>query len=181
MSRLSNRMKHELSMLENDPPPGISCWRVDDKINELKASILGNEDTPFENGVFKLEISLTERYPFEPPLIKFVTPIYHPNIDSAGRICLDLLKMPPKGSWKPSLNISTILKSIQILMSDPNPNDPLMDEIATEFRDDKRLFLEKAKNWTLKYAVTDQTSQLKRKQSNNENEVVKSKILKEAN
>ena len=36
------------------------------------------------------------RYPFEPPCFKFVTPIYHPNIDTAGRICLDLLKMPPK-------------------------------------------------------------------------------------
>lgn len=36
------------------------------------------------------------RYPFEPPSVRFVTPIFHPNIDTSGRICLDTLKMPPK-------------------------------------------------------------------------------------
>jgi len=159
MNRMKVRMTHELSMLENEPPPGISCWQVGDKVNELQASILGNEDTPFENGVFKLDITIPERYPFEPPSFKFTTPIYHPNIDTGGRICLDLLKMPPKGSWKPSLNISTILKSIQILMGNPNPDDPLMEDIALEFRDDKHSFLEKAKSWTQKYAVEDTCGQ----------------------
>lgn len=47
------------------------------------------------------------RYPFEPPKVTFCTKIYHPNIDDQGRICLDLLKLPPNGSWKPSHNIST--------------------------------------------------------------------------
>ena len=64
------------------------------------------------------------------PKVHFVTPIYHPNIDSAGRICLDTLNMPPKGAWKPSLNISTVLASIQLLMSHPNPDDGLMVDIV---------------------------------------------------
>ena len=42
------------------------------------------------------------RYPFEPPKVCFLTPIFHPNIDDKGRICLDVLKMPPQSSWKPS-------------------------------------------------------------------------------
>ena len=66
--------------------------------------------------------------PLRPP--QFTTPIYHPNIDSAGRICLDILNMPPKGAWKPSLNLPTVLSSIQLLMSHPNPDDGLMVEIV---------------------------------------------------
>ena len=66
----------------------------------------------------------------EPPKLRFLTPIYHPNIDSAGRICLDSLKMPPKGAWKPPLNLSTLLTTVQLLMSEPNPEDPLMTDIV---------------------------------------------------
>lgn len=54
--------------------------------------------------------------------MKFLTPIYHANIDAAGRICLDTLKMPPSGAWTPSLNISTVLSSIALLMGHPNPD-----------------------------------------------------------
>ena len=61
----------------------------------IYTEVTGPEDTPYEGGVFELMLSLPARYPFEPPKLRFVTPIYHPNIDSTGRICLDLLKMPP--------------------------------------------------------------------------------------
>ncbi|KFQ46478.1 Ubiquitin-conjugating enzyme E2 T, partial [Nestor notabilis] len=94
--------------------------------------IVGGAGTPYETGIFDLEILVPERYPFEPPKIRFLTPIYHPNIDSAGRICLDVLKLPPKGAWRPSLNISTLLTSIQLLMAEPNPDDPLMTSIVRE-------------------------------------------------
>jgi ubiquitin-conjugating enzyme E2 T len=63
--------------------------------------------------------------------MRFVTPIYHPNIDEAGRICADILKMPPLGSWKPALNLSTVLMALSGLMSDPNPDDPLEIDIVS--------------------------------------------------
>ncbi|XP_072044997.1 ubiquitin-conjugating enzyme E2 T-like isoform X2 [Amphiura filiformis] len=151
----SARMKRELEMLEKDPPPHISCWAKDDKIDHLEAQILGGEKTPYAGGIFKLDIQVPERYPFEPPKMRFVTPIYHPNIDTAGRICLDILKMPPSGSWKPSLNISTVLTSLQLLMAEPNPDDPLMADIADEFKQSRHAYEQKAKDWTERHAMQD--------------------------
>ena len=70
------------------------------------------------------------RYSLEPLKVRFLTPIYHPNIDDGGRICLDTLKMQPQGSWTPSVNLSTLLTSIRLLMAHPNPDDGLMADIV---------------------------------------------------
>ncbi|KAH3885566.1 ubiquitin-conjugating enzyme E2 T-like [Dreissena polymorpha] len=148
----SVRMKKEVQMLTESPPHGISCWIKDDTLFNLEAQILGGEDTPYAGGVFKLEIQIPDRYPFEPPKVRFVTPIYHPNIDTAGRICLDTLKMPPKGAWKPILNISTVLTSIQLLMAEPNPEDPLMTDISNEFTHNRSLYVQTAREWTNRHA-----------------------------
>ena len=69
-----------------------------------------------------------------------------------GRICLDLLKMQPKGSWKPSLNLSSVLTSLRLLLTEPNPADPLMADIANEYLFNRQQFLETAKRWTTEYA-----------------------------
>ena len=114
--------------------------------------IWGGADTPYESGVFELEITVPDRYPFEPPQLRFLTPIYHPNIDDVGRICLDLLKMPPHGGWKPSLNIASLLMSIQVLMAEPNPDDGLMSDIAYEYKQNRPLFIQKATAHTEKHA-----------------------------
>lgn len=148
----STRLKRELQLLSTEPPPGISCWQTEGQIDDLRAQIVGGANTPYEGGLFSLEIKVPERYPFEPPKMRFLTPIYHPNIDNAGRICLDALKLPPKGAWKPSLNIATVLSSIQLLMVEPNPDDPLMADISSEYKYNKQVYLEKAKRWTEKHA-----------------------------
>ncbi|KAH8555347.1 ubiquitin-conjugating enzyme/RWD-like protein [Umbelopsis sp. PMI_123] len=118
-------------MLEHEPPPGIICYPVEDDCTHLEAHIKGPVDSPFEIGTFKLDIQIPQRYPFDPPQMRFITPIYHPNIDEAGRICADILKMPPAGNWVPALNLSTVLLALSGLMSEPNPDDPLEMEIVS--------------------------------------------------
>jgi len=67
----------------------------------------------------------------DPPQLKFLTKVYHPNIDNVtGLICLDVLKMPPQGRWRPVNNLSLILTAVKQLLSDPNPHDPLDSAIV---------------------------------------------------
>lgn len=151
--RVLSRMKKELERLKKDPPHGVTCWCKQGKLNCLEANLLGAEGTPYEGGVFKLDIQIPNNYPFQPPHVRFLTQIYHPNIDTAGRICLDVLKSPPTGSWKPAHNLHTILTSIQLLVAEPNPDDGLMADISSEYKQRRPTFNAKAKEWTHKYAM----------------------------
>lgn len=83
-----------------------------------------------------------------PPRVRFLTKIYHPNIDVLGRICLDVLK----DKWSPALQIRTVLLSIQALLSSPNPDDPLNQEAAKHWNDDEKGALRKARDYTSRFA-----------------------------
>jgi ubiquitin-conjugating enzyme E2 T len=140
-----SRLKKELEMLQTDPGPGISAWVVDDaNILNLEAQIEGPEDSPFKEGTYRLSVHVPERYPMEPPRVRFMTPIYHPNIDSEGRICLDTLKMQPQGCWSPSININTVLLTIRVLMAQPNAEDGLVPDITEEYKRDVNMWKKKA-------------------------------------
>ncbi|CAN8027935.1 unnamed protein product [Ixodes persulcatus] len=142
----SARLRKELEMLNTQLPPGIVCNAADESMDQIEAVIFGTSGTPYEGGKFKISIQIPERYPFDAPRVKFQTPVYHPNIDSAGRICLDVLQMPPKGRWKPSLNLKAVLLSLQALLAQPNPDDPLVPHsvisrfVITRFYCNKLLF-----------------------------------------
>ncbi|PSN44551.1 Ubiquitin-conjugating enzyme E2 T [Blattella germanica] len=148
----SVRLKRELENITKNPPPGISCVPKEESLDVLDASVMGMKNTPYEDGVFKVEIQIPEKYPFEPPRVRFLTPVYHPNVDVAGRICLDLLKLPPKGTWRPVVTLGGLLTSLQMLLAQPNPDDPLMTDIADEYRFNKAEYIKKAKEWTRQHA-----------------------------
>jgi len=109
---------------------------------------MGPTDSPYTGGVFFLDISFPKEYPFKPPKIYFKTKIYHPNINRSGGICLDILKK----AWSPALTVSKVLLSICSLLTDPNPDDPLVPEIAHLYKDNIEEYRKKAQMWTQLYA-----------------------------
>jgi len=147
------RIKRELEMLALDPGPGVSAWPLEDNMMNLEAQIQGPQDSPYSEGTYSLSVQITDRYPFEPPRVRFLTPIYHPNIDSDGRICLDTLKMQPQGTWSPSVNINTLLLTIRMLMQTPNADDGLVPEITEEYKRDVTMWRRKALEHTRKNAI----------------------------
>jgi ubiquitin-conjugating enzyme E2 D/E len=134
--------------MQKDAVSNLSAGPVNDNLFEWEAVILGPVETPYEGGVFNLSISIPSNYPFKPPMVIFKTKIYHPNINSAGSICLDILKT----QWSPALTISKILLSICSLLADPNPNDPLVPDIANIYKNNIELYNKTAKEWTMTYA-----------------------------
>ncbi len=66
----------------------------------------------YEGLQFKLSLAFSAEYPFKAPTVRFVTPCFHPNVDTAGNICLDILK----DKWSAVLNVRTVLLSIQSLL-----------------------------------------------------------------
>ncbi|KAF8931003.1 Ubiquitin-conjugating enzyme E2 T [Dissophora ornata] len=151
--RILIRMRKELRDLEISPPQGAICYPLNDNIVHLQAELNGPTETPYEGGTFKIEIHIPERYPFEPPRCQFLTRVYHPNIDDQGRICLNILKCPPKGTWGPAISITTMLMSLRILLANPNPDDPLLVEVANEFNENRELFNQKAREFTKRFAI----------------------------
>ncbi|RVX00712.1 Ubiquitin-conjugating enzyme E2-17 kDa [Vitis vinifera] len=134
-----------------------------------QATIMGPPDSPYAGGVFLVTIHFPPDYPFKPPKVAFRTKVFHPNINSNGSICLDILKE----QWSPALTISkvhysqrythllmgaqrcglVVLLSICSLLTDPNPDDPLVPEIAHMYKTDRAKYETTARSWTQKYAM----------------------------
>ncbi|CAD5167472.1 ubiquitin-conjugating enzyme E2-17 kDa-like [Musa acuminata AAA Group] len=145
----SKRIQKELKDLERDPPVSCSAGPVGEDMFHWQATIMGPADSPYAGGVFLVNIHFPPDYPFKPPKVSFRTKVFHPNVNSNGSICLDILKE----QWSPALTISKVLLSICSLLTDPNPDDPLVPEIAHMYKTDRAKYETTAKSWTQKYAM----------------------------
>jgi len=148
-ANLPRRIIKETQRLQEEPAPGISATPHEENMRYFNVVITGPSGSPYEGGIFKLELFLTDDYPMFPPKVRFLTKIYHPNIDKLGRICLDILK----DKWSPALGIRTVLISIQALLSAPNPDDPLANDVADMWKTNEKVAIETARQWTRAHAM----------------------------
>ncbi|CAH1778006.1 unnamed protein product [Owenia fusiformis] len=127
----------------------IQVELVNDSFTELKGQIAGPPDTPYEGATFNLEIKIPETYPFNPPKVKFLTAIWHPNISSVtGAICLDILK----DQWAAAMTLRTVLLSLQALLAAAEPDDPQDAVVAKQYKENHPIFLKTARHWANIYA-----------------------------
>ncbi|KAK9455340.1 ubiquitin-conjugating enzyme/RWD-like protein [Dipodascopsis uninucleata] len=124
---VSKRLQNELMQLMMSSIPGISAFPVSDSnLCQWTGTISGPEGTYYEGLTYKISMTFPPNYPYRAPIIRFVSPMWHPNVDMSGGICLDILK----DKWSAIYNVQTILLSLQSLLGEPNNASPLNAQAA---------------------------------------------------
>ena len=162
----ARRVGKELADIKADNVSHINVDAVGDSVTKLKGSFQGPPGTPYEGGTFEVDISIPNEYPFKPPVMKFLTKIWHPNVSSVtvslpfrsgifgllthlqGAICLDTLST----GWSPVLTIKSAMISLQSLLSSPEPKDPQDAVVAQQMIKNPREFERIARHWSVQYA-----------------------------
>ncbi|KII85544.1 hypothetical protein PLICRDRAFT_701046 [Plicaturopsis crispa FD-325 SS-3] len=153
MAPLSNpmtlkRIHREIADVKKEDLGPITLGPTEDSLFVWKGSIPGPKGSCYEGGVFKVNINLAPDYPFSAPKVTFGTRIYHMNISDSGNICIDILKH----NWSPALSLFKVMLSLSSLLTDPNPQDPLVPSIATEYVRKREQHDKTARHWTELYA-----------------------------
>jgi ubiquitin-conjugating enzyme E2 A len=133
------RLLKDLNVLQKYNNNGIYAQPLEDDILTWTAVIVGPEHTPFQSGTFSLILTFDENYPQHPPVVNFISEVFHPNVYANGDLCLDILK----SKWSPSFDVLSVLLSIQSLLNDPNTKSPANPEAA-------KLFKENYENYEMK-------------------------------
>ncbi|XWV26436.1 putative ubiquitin-conjugating enzyme E2 [Tupanvirus soda lake] len=154
MSATTNlrRLQNEVSRMQSQAEEYASMFKINmvgDDMYHWEVILFGPEESLYEGYQFKLDVKLPNDYPFSAPRVKFMTPIEHVNINKNGDICLDILK---NGGWSASQNIKTVMISIRVLLSCPNPDDPFNSELAELYRKNEQEYINRIKKACEKYA-----------------------------
>ncbi|XP_075957707.1 ubiquitin-conjugating enzyme E2 G1a isoform X1 [Anarhichas minor] len=136
-----------LKELNKNPVEGFSAGLIEDNdLYRWEVLIIGPPDTQYEGGVFKAHLTFPKDYPLRPPKMKFITDIWHPNVDKNGDVCISILHEPgedkygyekPEERWLPIHTVETIMISVISMLADPNGDSPANVDAAKEWREDR--------------------------------------------
>lgn len=128
------RIQKDLSELSL-PPSCKTDFPDPNNFLNFKLYIMPDEGF-YRNGRFCFQFTISNNYPHEAPKVKCLTQVYHPNIDTEGSVCLNILRE----DWNPILTISSVIYGLIHLFMEPNPEDPLNKEAAQVLQSNRRLF-----------------------------------------
>ena len=140
------RLRRELKVLTEEPVAGLSALPREKDIRVWLATVDGPADTAYAGGRFRLALQFADDYPLQPPRVRFLTRVFHPNVDIAsGAVCVDLLT---DAHWTPAANVRVVLLSLQSLLADPTAVDaesPANAEAAALLKNDRPAFERRAR------------------------------------
>jgi peroxin-4 len=122
LGRDNTRILHELRQARRENKAELFITAKEDNIRIWTAVIKAPDGTPFQGHYFHVSLILPDGYPIDPPKVRFLTPIFHPNIHfKKGKVCLDILKK----KWTPAWGIQAVCSAISALLNSPEPDSPL--------------------------------------------------------
>ncbi|KAL8581192.1 ubiquitin-conjugating enzyme E2 G1 [Nucella lapillus] len=138
-------LRKQLAELSKSGTEGFSAGLIDDDdVYKWEVLIYGPPETLFEGGYFKAHLIFPKEYPNRPPKMKFVSEMWHPNIDPEGNVCISILHEPGDDKygyeqaserWLPIHTVETILVSVISMLADPNDESPANVDAAKMWRE----------------------------------------------
>ena len=150
VSTSAKRLRKEYEHLRDNPFEnfGSAGPITETDIHHWVATINGPENSPYEGGVFSLEIDFPDKYPFRPPVIRFTTKIFHPNVNLDGDICVDTIDR----MWNPAVVVPNLVMAVHSMLADPYRGYSTNIDVTKMYKSDRENFNMVAREWTRMYA-----------------------------
>jgi len=144
------RIVNEYTDLFTTPHPQFEVYINENDCTTWKIIYVGEEDTFYHGKAWILYVVFGEEYPLKPPTVRFLSNIYHININTDGKICHEILT----NAWQSETTMRTILDSIAVLIKYPNPLNALDSVKGSLFMENKDNYYAQVEEWTRKFGKT---------------------------
>ncbi len=160
---LLKRLNREIKSVK-DENHFVEITDSNEQVITYKLKIFGPKDSPFENGVYYIEVKIyLSEYPYQPPKINFISKIFHPNI-SDENICIDILD----DQWSAAMSLLSIMKSLENLLINPNPDSPMDSKAADSLINDESNYFRRNQELILENKARDSIHEQQPQEANSQ-------------